>query len=73
MPCFIPVVKVVVGSNSGGVGFLVILAQGGGPEILFYMPSSDLGGLHRPKITKAPTSAWAHCDMGVRSTVLTSP
>jgi hypothetical protein len=33
MPCLVPVVNAVVGSIPGGVGFLVILAQGGGPEI----------------------------------------
>ena len=32
MPCPIPVVKVVVGSIPGSAGFLVLLAQGGGPK-----------------------------------------
>jgi hypothetical protein len=55
MPCLVPVVKAVVGSIPGGVGFLVLLAQGGGPEMWFYMPSSDLGGLNRPKSTNIST------------------
>jgi hypothetical protein len=33
MSCLIPVVKVAVGSIPDGVGFLVLLALGGGPEI----------------------------------------
>ena len=33
MPFPVPVVKVVVGSIPGSVGFLVLLAQGGGPKI----------------------------------------
>jgi hypothetical protein len=32
MPCLVPVVKAVVGSIPGGVWFLVLLAQGGGPH-----------------------------------------
>jgi hypothetical protein len=55
MPCLVPVVKAVVGSIPGGVGFLVVLAQGGGPEIWFYMPNSDLRGLNRPKSTNIRT------------------
>jgi hypothetical protein len=45
MPCLVPVVKAVVGSIPGGVGFLVLFAQGGDPETWFYMPNSDLRGL----------------------------
>ena len=51
MPCLVPVAKAAVGSIPGGVGFLVLLVQGGGPGTLFYMPKSDFGGLSRPKRT----------------------
>jgi hypothetical protein len=47
--CLVPVVTAVVGSISGGVWFLVLLAQGGGPETWLCMPNSDLGGVDRPK------------------------
>jgi hypothetical protein len=32
MPCLVLVVKAVVGSIPGSAGFLVLLAQGGGPK-----------------------------------------
>jgi hypothetical protein len=70
MSCPVPLLKVVVGSIPGSVGFLVLLAQGGGPKTQFCMPNSDLGGLYRPKSTNFSTGTLY---MGVRSTALASP